>query len=850
MLGTQGHPGKPKPSAAAAWTGRRMAPYREGGGKHGRGAPRDGQIVATLRLAGRWRALGSWLAAAMLAVAMLSAACGGGGDEPAPTDAGQTAQTAQMAEPEPALVSADPPELELAGPPVDAAPAERESAQRLLLQADSLEHDGFWEAAADTRGRVVEGELGEALPGSELQSAQLAQARLLLRLGRTGEALVWIESVDRAGFEESNARALDLLEARATAALGEESAAVNALSRYLAADGPAAGTVLLMRAELLVGANRVDEGEADLRAVIDHRFALEDQVADARIALGSLLELQARYDEAQQQYFALLDDSPAYEAAALHRLGSIDWARGDAVSAEQWWLRLMQDYPWHWRATDALFQLDVGGLAVNPVVRGVVLYRQARYDEASETLTFFLEAEPAAAERHVAIYYLAAIAEDLGRPREAIVQYLSAVATDANGELADNALWWAARLSEELEELPLAALLYRRLADDYPSSPFAADARFLSGLISFLEGDIITAQATFAALLDENETADVQRGLIWHGKSLALLGDPGAATAYQEAAALDPFSYYGLRAEALLADQPRAPAVALSQPGLPGFLRGDDTVTWLIATAGADSPERRAAVLGSVDWRAAFELHAAGLRIEADAHFRELVQSYRAEPWILYLLALQFDALGLPHLRMTAAEAMLATFTEADLPGAPPELLAWVYPTDWQALATREATRSEFDDLLLYALIRQESRFNPDAGSPVGALGLTQVIGPTGAWIAEQVGDDEFDTGDLFRPHVALGYGAFYLGVQLDAFEGSAPLSLAAYNAGPGNAARWSDNDAGIDPDLFFERVSFAETNLYLRTVLQNYAWYRFIYAGASSPTLTERAAPVGAVAP
>ena len=787
------------------------------------------------------------LAGAVLLAAIVGAACGGDGQERVPAAAERTSDLPAADGQAPAGGSAPVP----SAPAPDRAVQEIDAARRLIEQADALEHDGFWEAAAETRGRVAEGDLGRALPAGERQRAQLAQARLLLRLGRAGDALVLIESLDRNGFEASTGRTLDLLTARAAAAVDERTPAIEALSRYLAAGGAAPVTALLMRARLLAGAQRVEEAEADLRAAIDHAAALDDQIAGARVELGALLEGQARYEEAEAQYRALLAASPWYEAIALHRLGAIAWTLGDPIGAERWWIPLMRDHPRHWRSSDALFQLTDGGWAVNPVLRGLVLYRQARYDEAAEALRAFLESDPPAAERHGAAYYLAAIAEDQGRSREAIAGYLRAVAADESGELADDALWWAARLAEELGEPAAAIQHYDRLADGYAESPFAADARFLAGLASFTNGDIRDARERFARLRGEERAADAQRGLLWSGKSLALLDEPErAAIAYARAMTRDPHSYYGLRAAALLADQVdqvdqaadqgrEAPAGAPFSPDGPRLRDGGDAIAWLAAAPGPAAPRRGAVIVHSQDWRAAQELHGAGLRVQADARFRALIDAYRAEPWLLYVLGRHFAALRLPHLRIEAAEALLAALDDQERTGAPPEILAWAYPTGWRPLAVHEAEENAFDELLLYALIRQESRFNPDAGSPAGALGLTQVIGPTGIWIAEQLDDGAFRTAGLFRPHLSIRYGAFYLGVQLETFEHALALALAAYNAGPGNAIRWSGGDPGIDPDLFFERVSFAETRLYLETVLENYAWYRFLYANALAPSLT-----------
>ena len=57
--------------------------------------------------------------------------------------------------------------------------------------------------------------------------------------------------------------------------------------------------------------------------------------------------------------------------------------------------------------------------------------------------------------------------------------------------------------------------------------------------------------------------------------------------------------------------------------------------------------------------------------------------------------------------------------------------------------------------------------------------------------------------------------------------------------AAPGNAFRWAGGDLAIDPDLYFERIDFSETRLYLQLVLENYAWYRFLYRGGEAPGLT-----------
>ncbi|MCA9986447.1 MAG: transglycosylase SLT domain-containing protein, partial [Anaerolineales bacterium] len=70
---------------------------------------------------------------------------------------------------------------------------------------------------------------------------------------------------------------------------------------------------------------------------------------------------------------------------------------------------------------------------------------------------------------------------------------------------------------------------------------------------------------------------------------------------------------------------------------------------------------------------------------------------------------------------------------------------------------------------------------------------------------------------------------AFYLDQQLDGFDGNVHAALAAYNAGPGNAARWYEV-AGDDIDLFVETIDFTETRLYVERIYLGHAIYRHLY--------------------
>ena len=82
-------------------------------------------------------------------------------------------------------------------------------------------------------------------------------------------------------------------------------------------------------------------------------------------------------------------------------------------------------------------------------------------------------------------------------------------------------------------------------------------------------------------------------------------------------------------------------------------------------------------------------------------------------------------------------------------------------------------------------------------------------------------------------PYVGLNFGAFYLSEQLRAFDGHVHAALAAYNAGPGNAARWYETAAG-DHDRFFDTVDFTETRLYIERIYEGFNAYRHLYGAVS----------------
>lgn len=166
--------------------------------------------------------------------------------------------------------------------------------------------------------------------------------------------------------------------------------------------------------------------------------------------------------------------------------------------------------------------------------------------------------------------------------------------------------------------------------------------------------------------------------------------------------------------------------------------------------------------------------------------------------------------------------AALASATPAS---ATPATAASELPagTPYAAEITAAAKANGVDPALLAGLVKQESGFNPTAGSPVGARGLTQLMPATAAGLGVK---------NVLDPVENLNGGAKYLKQQLDAFGGDVAKALAAYNAGPGAVQRFG----GIPP--------YAETQNYVRIVQQNAASFRTPSSAAPAAAPTPSVTP------
>jgi len=160
-----------------------------------------------------------------------------------------------------------------------------------------------------------------------------------------------------------------------------------------------------------------------------------------------------------------------------------------------------------------------------------------------------------------------------------------------------------------------------------------------------------------------------------------------------------------------------------------------------------------------------------------------------------------------------------------------------IYPDYYFSIIKDLSEQYSIDPYLVLAIIKAESAFEKDIISPVGAVGLMQLMPSTAAWMIEtgmnQIVDfAEWNDFFLMNPEINLELGMTYFRYLLDYFNQKICPAIAAYNAGPGRLDEWIKGENQTQPDSFIEKIPIPETKNYIKKVINFYFLYSMIYTG------------------
>ncbi|MEG0177547.1 lytic transglycosylase domain-containing protein [Anaerorhabdus sp.] len=151
------------------------------------------------------------------------------------------------------------------------------------------------------------------------------------------------------------------------------------------------------------------------------------------------------------------------------------------------------------------------------------------------------------------------------------------------------------------------------------------------------------------------------------------------------------------------------------------------------------------------------------------------------------------------------------------------------YPKPYHSVVREMSEKYNVDENLIYAIMRQESKYKSDAVSKADARGLLQITEPTFDWLKMKMNDSETVYDDLFDPSINIRYGAYFLSLLRNEFEQTA-TQLAGYNAGLNITKTWLSDDQYSKDGKSLLVIPYPETKTYVKIVLENYKIYEEIY--------------------
>ncbi len=437
----------------------------------------------------------------------------------------------------------------------------------------------------------------------------------------------------------------------------------------------------------------------------------------------------------------------------------------------------------------------------------VSLYLSAgRRNEAIPLLEQIVRDYPDTGEAPKALYQIGQIYWNRHENSRAFEYFKTVLEKYPGGPYTDRAQYASADIHEYFGRKQEAIENYTEVQQRFPNSAVRQDAAWRLAWLYYRSGEFGLAQATFRSLFAQSRDGSFSSAaLYWQGRTTERLGEHEAAKEiYRQIINGGAESYYQALAAGRL-EQLRAPlemnrptqAEVVSEPDPP--LRAD--LTFHLA---------RARDL------AALSLHQLAVR-EID----EVRRRAKSLEQLRALLAREYFNNHAYGRSLALAQQLPETRSDRDLYRYP---LAY-----WQSIQQKTLERG-IDPYLVLALIRQESLFNPLARSPASAFGLMQLILPTAARVAKQIGLPAPTQNELFEPGLNLTLGTQYLRDLLERYSNNWFKAIAAYNAGEAAVDRWVREIDTDDIEEFVERIPYYETRGYVKRVMRNHRIYKRLY--------------------
>jgi len=469
--------------------------------------------------------------------------------------------------------------------------------------------------------------------------------------------------------------------------------------------------------------------------------------------------------------------------------------------------------------------------------------RRRHYEEAIAALDPIIAAKGESSDE--AMFLRARALSRLDRDREAIAAYREFAAMTKQSGRAAEARFLAARLEFYLGLHEEALAGFEKLVGkdkkktrSHLTAGRVRDAHFLAGMSALLLARPERAEPHFEAASEGSTSEEaIERNTYWYAVARLDAGQDDGPDLLRRICGEDPTGWFAALAGRRLADAGKdamACAVLPIAQNAPGPDAGPPSLP-AGASEGGPTTAPKPKSLDELSPFAAF-LARAGLYAEAAAALRRAEEGGAVEAetrdWVE-----AYNRLDAPHNAVRRASRGL---------GWPPDTEElWraraAYPLPFAEVVAEVERERGLPEMLIPALARKESLFDPRAVSSVGAMGMMQMMPHTYETNRKRAGLPPLADGELPGPVPSIRAAGCELAALLEKFDGSLPLAIMAYNGGSGAVSRWLERSGGLPIDVFVEKGGFAQTRNYVRRVYKNLVRYRQLY-GLPLPELPRTA--------
>jgi soluble lytic murein transglycosylase len=427
-------------------------------------------------------------------------------------------------------------------------------------------------------------------------------------------------------------------------------------------------------------------------------------------------------------------------------------------------------------------------------------------------------------------------------------RYMQRIITEyGQSSWGDDACYVIGRIYQSENKYNEAAKWYENLHRMYPTSAFVEETLWRAGWTHYLSQQYPRAEQLFlwgstafpfGSYYDDS--------VYWQGRTFEKLKDQETALkAYHHLVQVSPATYYGILAQRRIGTSHTTSAQkeASDPPELSFLLMQlkqtiqpalyDEITQHLNKAIELREVTLKKYAVREVDWMAS--------RYNEISHTPSIMVSEGQNPSVgnsnqqllfTYFLCRLYATIGEYLKSIQLASKIESEIQQQSVEHSFPYVLETVkYPLAYWDIIKKQAVQHNLDPLLVAAIIRQESAYDPEAVSSANAKGLMQIIPKTGKRVASKIGLKNFKTSQLYDPDINILLGTTYLAELLEKYNGNLYRSLAAYNAGPDATNKWWPEKGEVDHEVIVENITYRATRNYVKRILRNQYHYSTLYS-------------------